>query len=125
MSLTKIQNDIHQFSEERGWNKMTSTIFNMLCNISEESGEVWSVIKWIGNDDDMKTVIEKNHAELSDGIGDLLWCVLRLANLFGVDSEKAIVDTLNEYIQRFPIEKVKGKKSNPTLGGFDGKYSNV
>jgi NTP pyrophosphatase (non-canonical NTP hydrolase) len=122
-TLNTIQQDIHHFSEERGWNKMTSTIFNMLCNISEESGEVWSIIKWIDNDEDMKRVIQKNHSELSDGIGDLLWCVLRLANLFGVDSEKAILDTLNEYIQRFPIEKVKGKKSNPSLGGFDGKYN--
>lgn len=121
MNLNEYQKQVAQFSKERNWDKQTSGIFNMLCNISEETGEVWNVIKWIDNDEDMRKVISQNQNELSDGIGDLLWCVIRLANLFGVDASKSLIDVLKEYEERFPIEKVKNKKSNPSLGGYDRK----
>ena len=120
--LNKLHAQIKQFAAERGWDHVMINVYNMLCNISEESGEVWNVIKWINNEEDMKEVISKNKDELEDGIGDLLWCIARLAIFFDVDMYSALEERLKEYKQRFPVEKVKGKKSNPTLGGFDGKY---
>ena len=121
--LAELQSQILEFAVERKWDKnMTMNIFNMLCNISEESGEVWNVIKWINDDEDMQKVIDTKREDLKDGIGDLLWCVARLALFFEVDMFDALHERLVEYRERFPIDKVINKKSNPTLGGYDGKY---
>ncbi len=118
-----IQAKIDEFIKERDWDKLdTIGVYNMLCNIGEETGEIWNEIKWINNDEDLKKVIEKEKDELADGIGDLVWCVARLANIFGVDMQKAVEASHAEYEERFPIDKVKDRSGNPSLGGYDGKY---
>ena len=71
---------------------------------------------------DLESVIADNRDELKDGIGDILWCVARLAIAFNVDMEEALAETVAEYEQRFPVDKVKGKHGNRKLGGHDGKY---
>ncbi len=121
--LKQLQNLIQEFSDERGWSGALYSTYNMLCNIAEESGEIWNVIKWTNTEEDIKEVIRLNREELKDGIGDLLWCVARLAITFDVDMFEALEARLEEYRKRFPVEKVKNRKANPTLGGFDGKYS--
>lgn len=118
-----IQNQITDFISERGWDKSAYiNVYNMLCNIGEETGELWNLVKWMKSDEDLEKLIEKNNAEMIDGIGDLMWCVARLANTLGVDMQKAVEATHAEYETRFPVDIVKTRHGNPKLGGYDGKY---
>ena len=124
--LNMLQADIDDFAQARNWSSnKTSIVYNMIANISEELGEVWNVIKWIDNDKDLLKISKENHDELKDGIGDLLWCVARLATIFNVDMYEALQMSLEDYEQRFPAEKVKGKHGNRKLGGVDGKYDGL
>lgn len=118
----KLQTDIQEFSKARGWDKKLFSMYNMLCNLSEEQGEIWNEVKWISEEEDLEQVISLKREELKDGIGDLLWCVARLANMFEVDMYESLQERLVEYEERFPVDKVRGRKANPSLGGFDGKY---
>ena len=118
-----IQNKILEFTKERDWDKDEYlNVYNMLCNITEETGEVWNLIKWMKSDEDLKKLIEKNRVEMIDGIGDLIWCIAKLANTLGIDMQEAVEATHAEYLERFPTEIVKTRHGNPKLGGYDGKY---
>lgn len=120
---TDWQQKVEDFVKERNWDKENYIlVYNMLCNIGEETGELWGVLKWIKSDEDLKKVMVAKEADLKDGIGDLLWCIVRLANAFDVDMWEALKATHTEYEERFPVEIVKTRNGNPTLGGYDGKY---
>jgi len=119
----KIQNKIVEYTKERNWDKNEYiNVYNMLCNIGEETGELWNVIKWMKNNEDLEKIINSKKAEIVDGIVDLLWCIARLANSMNVDMQDAVDATHAEYEQRFPAEIVKKRHGNPALGGYDGKY---
>lgn len=120
----EIQNKLDSFLKERNWDSnLCMRVYNMLCNVTEETGELWNVIKWIDNDEQLQEIKDKKKAELADGVGDLAWCIAALANAFEVDMEKALRATHAEYEQRFPANIVKDKHGNPNLGGYDGKYA--
>ena len=114
------QNKIKEFDLARGWENSWS-VKDLLLNITEEGGELWSLIKWVDKDK-QKEIIEQNKAEASDYIGDTLFLVLKIANQMGVNAEKALQDTLNEYEKRMPADKMKEVgHANVRAGGIDDK----
>ena len=69
-------------------------------------------------------IVRENKAEIEDGIGDLLWCVLLLANRFDVDAGKALQDVIDSNSKRYPPELVKGRNTNLYSNpGTDLKYA--
>ncbi len=51
----------------------------------------------------------------------MLYLILKISYLSGVDSKKAIENVLAEYEKRFPIDKAKGNHGNTRAGGIDLK----
>ncbi len=66
-------------------------------------------------------LIEKEHAEVENFIGDMIYLILKVSYLSGVDSQKAIDDVMAEYEKRFPSDKTKGNHTNLRAGGIDLK----
>lgn len=123
MEMDKIQQEIQEFNDARGWTNESEIkrVKDFLLNICEETGEAWNIIKWVG-EDRMKELVEKYKIEYEDFVGDVLFLVLKIANMSGVDAEKALRRTLNDYEKRFPVNEVKKKKhGNPLAGGVDNK----
>ena len=117
--MKDVQNQIKQFDDARNWSD-PSCIKDLLLNMGEEIGEMWSVIKWV-DVQKQQELINENKGEVENFVGDMLFLVLTLAHLCDVDSEKAIKDVLEEYEKRFPVEKVKGNHANTRAGGIDLK----
>ena len=123
MNLKQLQDKIKEFDKARGWEDNWN-IKDLLLNITEEGGEMWNLIKWI-NEEKQKKVVEENKREVEDYIGDTLFLLLKIANQTGVDSEKALQDTLEEYEKRMPPEIMKKvKHANKLAGGVDDKDGN-
>ena len=120
MEISKAQDKIKEFDTARGWEDNWN-VKDLLLNITEEGGEMWNLIKWV-DDEKQKEVVEKNKAEVSDYIGDTLFLLLKIANQTGVDSEKALKETLDEYEKRMPSETMKKVgHANKLAGGVDDK----
>lgn len=119
--MEEIQNKIKEFNDLRGWSKHDS-IKDLLLNMNEEIGEFWNLIKWVDVEKQME-LIKNNKVTCEDFIGDMLYLVLKISYLCDVNSKKAINDVIQEYEQRFPINKVKDGHANLKAGGFDGKYN--
>ena len=120
MKIKQAQDKIAEFDKARGWENNWN-IKDLLLNITEEGGELWDLIKWI-DDEKQKQVLSEKKAEVSDYIGDTLFLLLKLANQTGVDTEKSLQNTLEEYENRMPPEIMKKVgHANKFAGGHDEK----
>ena len=120
MKIKEAQDKIKEFDETRGWEEHWN-IKDLLLNITEEGGEVWNLIKWV-DEDKQKEIISNKKGEVSDYVGDTLFLLLKIANQTGVDADKALENTLNEYEKRMPPEVMKKLgHANKFAGGHDNK----
>ena len=117
--MKESQEIVKKFNDLRGWST-PEHIKDLLLNISEEIGEFWNLIKWVDAETQQK-LIRENKAEAENFVGDVLYLILKLAYLCDVDSKKAILDVMDEYEKRFPVEKAKGSHGNLKAGGIDLK----
>ncbi|MBN2566714.1 hypothetical protein JXB02_01355 [Candidatus Woesearchaeota archaeon] len=117
--MLELQRKVGAFNDARDWSK-DAEIKDLLLNMSEEIGEFWNIIKWVPPEVGRR-LIEENRAEAENFIGDMLYLVLKIAHICGIDSEKALIDVLDEYEQRFPVARVRGGHGNPLAGGVDLK----
>ena len=117
--MMDLQKEVAEFNLERGWEKDTAILKDLLLNICEEVGEAWNVIKWVDTEKQLQ-LIKENKIQFQDFIGDSLYLILKIAWLLDIDSEKELKETLIEYKKRFPVEEVrKAKHGNPLAGGID------
>ena len=117
--MNDIQEKIKKFNDQREWSN-PSSIKDLLLNMNEEVGEMWSIIKWVDTEIQQK-LIKENKEEVENFIGDMIYLIMKVAYLCDVDSKKAIEDVLNEYEKRFPVDKSKGNHGNIKAGGTDLK----
>jgi len=119
-SLPEWQAKVKSFNDDRDWSLPWCTK-DLLLNVVEETGEAWNVLKWVT---EAKTaeLVAKGKDEWEDYVGQMLYLSIKMAYLHGVDAEKALARTMEEFEQRFPVAKSKGSHSNRRAGGHDGKY---
>lgn len=115
--MKDIQERIKRFNDEREWSTHSS-IKDLLLNMNEEIGEFWNIIKWVDTETQQR-LIRENKPEVDNFIGDMIYLILKISYLCGVDPEKAIMDVMEEYEKRFPAEKAKGNHGNKLAGGID------
>ena len=120
MDLKNAQNKLKEFDLARGWDKDWN-LKDLLLNITEEGGELWSLIKWVDKEK-QKEILDKNKEDVSDYIGDTLFLLLKIANQTKVDASQSLQNTLDEYEKRMPPEIMKKVgHANTKAGGVDNK----
>lgn len=123
MKISEAQDKIEEFDKARGWGGDWH-IKDLALNINEEVGELWNLIKWV-DEQKQREIIKNKKPEVSDFIGDTLFLILKIANKTGVDAEKALQETLEEYEKRMPSDKMREvKHANKLAGGIDDKIKN-
>ncbi|OHA00501.1 MAG: hypothetical protein A3C07_01465 [Candidatus Sungbacteria bacterium RIFCSPHIGHO2_02_FULL_47_11] len=118
--MKKLQKEVGKFIKARQWHK--DHPYDVLLNVHEEADEIWNVIKHLPNERTIRKIILGHKKEFDDGIGDLLFLVLKLAVMFDINAEKSVKRTLKEFSRRFPAKKLKGFHGNVRAGGIDYKY---
>ena len=120
MEIKDAQDKIEEFDKARGWSGDWH-LKDLALNITEETGELWNLIKWVDEEKQRET-IKNNKDKVSDFIGDTLFLLLKIANKTEVDGEKALQETLEEYEKRMPADKTKqAGHANKLAGGVDNK----
>jgi len=120
MEIKDAQNIIRGFDEARGWGDHWS-LKDLMLNITEETGELWNLVKWV-DEEKQKKIIEEKKGEVSDFIGDTMFLLLKIANQTKIDAENGLVNTLKEYEKRMPPEVMKKVgHANKLAGGVDNK----
>lgn len=120
MEIKEAQAMIREFDNARGWGDAWD-LKDLMLNITEETAELWSLVKWIGNEK-QKQVISEHKDEVQDFLGDTLFLLLKIANQTKTDAEAGLEATLKEYERRMPPEVMrKVGHANRLAGGVDDK----
>lgn len=102
ITIKEAQDLIKEFDRERKWEGFYP--LDIFANINEEIGELWKRFSWQKEDNQKKEAL-KSKAELEEGIGDLFFLLLRLANQFEADVERGLRSSLKDLKHRFPEVK--------------------
>ena len=111
MELNTAQNIIREFSRNNQWDD--APCIDKFDHLHEELVEMSQHLRYHSSEE-RKRIIEVKHDVFVDGIGDLLFGVLRLANQVNVDAEvafrKSAADITVRYHQKNETAKEAAKK---------------
>lgn len=110
--MNKLELEIKQFLEERGWNNLRPA--DLSKSISIESAELLEIFQWsnltldeVKKDNKLIPLIQKE-------LADVMICCIEMSVLLELDTE---------YIIRTKLEKVKEKYPAQIMKRFSGKDS--
>ena len=115
MSIESIQNSQAAFAAERDWNQFHS-IRNLTLALVGEVGELAEVLQWEG---DVTTESLRANTELfkafEEEVADVLLYVLRLADVAGIDIERAAENKIEKNTRKYPVATSKGSSKKSSL----------
>lgn len=92
MTLQELTQAMHEFVSAKGWyqpdSKRPQTPRNIAISLSLEANEVLEHFQWKEQTDDME--------ELAGELADVTLYLLQLAQITGIDLEKAVLDKLTQ-----------------------------
>ena len=98
MTLADLQNQVHQFDRERGWERVEPT--HIVLHLMEELGEVAREVL-------RGEAYKEGEPRLASEMSDFLILFAKLANAVGVDLGQVVPDKLAELRERFPIAQAR------------------
>ena len=109
MKISEAQKIVKNFAESNGW--IDEPNIDKFDHIHEELIEMSQYLRY-KNPEEMKKIAAEKKDEFEDGIGDLIFSVLRLANQLGVDAEKSFQESAKRITKDYSSS---GKESNLTM----------
>ena len=99
MEKDEVLQQLRSFVVERDWNQF-HTPENLAKSISIEAAELLELFQW-GSDAD--------ESDIKDELADVLTYSILLADQYGLDPYKLVIEKLEKTKEKYPIEKSKGK----------------
>ena len=90
---------LRHFVAERDWNQF-HTPENLAKSISIEAAELLELYQWNS---------EADTSRVREELADVITYCLLLADKYGFDIEKIVLEKLEKTIEKYPVEKSKGK----------------
>lgn len=110
MKISEAQQIVKEFARNNKWKDAPR--IDKFDHVHEELVEMSQHLRY-KNAKESKVTVEKNKHVFEDGIGDLLFSVLRLANQLGIDAENAFGKS-----SRRIMKKYKGAKKEHNIPGI-------
>jgi dCTP diphosphatase len=108
MDIEAIQKFQQQFSKERDWDQF-HTPKNLSMALSAEVGELLEIFQWLTADESTPNSLSpKKLQDVSEELSDILYYVIRIAGVMGIDLEKSIWSKMKENAQKYPVNLAKG-----------------
>lgn len=100
-----MKDEIQQFCEERDWCKRHDAK-ELAIAISTEANELLTHFRFVHKDDlDDFFTDEEKREKVTDEMVDVLFSLLRLAQLYGVDMATEFKRKMNKNREKYPIDK--------------------
>src|SRR5687768_11275338 len=104
--LKEITKKIVDFRNARNWEQFHNPKDLAIC-LNVEASELLELFLW-------KDAKEVNQEKLKDELADVFYTSFLLANCYGLDIRKIILDKLNKNEKKYPIEKSRGSNKKYT-----------
>lgn len=102
-TIAQLQDEIHQFAQERGWEKY-QTPKNLSMSIAIEAAEIMELFQWLSSEQSVDLVRESEQRELvADELADvLIYCLIFAINA-KIDITSALRSKMARNQKRYPV----------------------
>mgnify|MGYP002511853187 CR=1 FL=1 len=109
ISIYELTRKVERFCEQRDWNQFHNPK-DLAIGISTEANELLDIFRF-KTDEQMRDMFidEVSREKIEDEIADVLFFVLRFAQMNDLDLEKCIDHKLEKNALKYAVEKCKGK----------------
>ncbi len=108
MNNADIQKKLRAFAKARKWEPFHSPK-NLAAALSVEASELLEIFQWLTEEQSHRiTADKKEMAHVKEEMADVLLYLLRLADVLGVDLEKAAQEKMKKNAQKYPVTAAKG-----------------
>jgi len=107
MDIEQLTQAIRKFNSERNWEQFHSPK-NLAIALVAEAAEVVEHFRWI-TCEESRVITLADKAKLEEEIGDVLICLLNLADKLAIDPIAAAESKLRKNGRKYPRNKARGK----------------
>lgn len=107
--LGDLQRRLGDFARERDWQQF-HTPNNLIMALTAECGELAGVFRWLDDEQAIKIMRDPAKAQMVEAeLADVLGCLLRLAEVLGVDLPTALDRKIGLNARRYPVDEFRGQ----------------
>lgn len=107
--LGDLQQCLRDFAEEREWQQF-HTPKNLIMALMAECGELAGLFRWLDDEHAVRLMRDRTKAqEVEAELADVLGCLLRLADVLGVDLPTALRGKIGLNACRYPVGEFRGQ----------------
>lgn len=113
VTLEELKNMVKEFCEKRDWDQFHNPK-ELAIGISTEANELLQIFRFKTEEDMRKVMGSNKRLEVEEELADVLYFVLRFAQMNKIDLSSAVFDKIDKNDKKYPAEKVRGcnKKYN-------------
>jgi NTP pyrophosphatase (non-canonical NTP hydrolase) len=114
LQLEDLTDSVRRFADERDWGKFHAPK-NLVLALVGEVGELAEIFQWLPESEAAGiTNGTEDRTRVEEELADVLYYLLRLADVLGVDLEVALESKLRSNALKYPIEKARGSSAKYT-----------
>lgn len=105
VDTTRLAEALEAFADARNWAQFHSPK-NLTMALTGETGELSEIFQWMTEEQSITAAQQPETAlAVRDELADVLMYLVRLADVLGVDLNKAVQDKLKRNGEKYPVEK--------------------
>lgn len=112
MQFENLQIELRKFAKERDWEQFHSPK-NLAMALAVEASELMEIFQWMSQEDS-KTLSSDLVESVAQEIADVQIYLARIADVLGVDIEKAVEAKLQTNKEKYPADRVRGSSKKYT-----------
>lgn len=114
MNVKQIQQQLRKFAQERDWEQF-HTPKNLASALAVEASELLEIFQWLTDAQSSAiTEDERQLRKVEEEMADVALYLLRLADVLGLDLQRAIDRKLRINAEKYPVEKARGNAKKYT-----------
>ena len=107
MELDELNDEIREFCEARNWSQF-HTPKDLAIGLSTESNELLDIFRFKNEEEQLAALDDtEKRMDIEDELADILFFLLRFADMYDVDLEEALTDKMETNQARYPKDEYK------------------
>ncbi len=111
VTVNELKQAVKKFCDERDWEKFHSPK-DLAIGIATEAAELLQIFRF-KSENESKNMLkdEKKRKEIGEELADVVYFVLRFAQLYGFDLSNELKNKLSENEKRYPADLARGSNA--------------
>lgn len=115
MTIASLQLQYRQFVAERDWEQFHNPK-NLVMALAGEVGELTEIFQWLTHEESAAAMGDEGRAtEIRDELADVFAYLIRLADVLGVDLERAFTAKMVKNARRYPVDRARSSAAKSTV----------